>query len=151
MAQTWPQCAAMLGAGVLGENISTSGMTEHEVCIGDIFRLGGARVQVSQPRSPCWKIDRRLKVDDASRFVEAAGITGWYYRVLAPGMVGAGDEIALLERPNPWLSLAYYWDEVMAHRPDPQSLRRIAAATGLAADKAQRWADRADWLDAHAG
>ena len=151
MAQAWPQCAAMLVAGVLGENISTSGMTEHEVCIGDIFRLGGARVQVSQPRSPCWKIDRRLKVDDASRFVEAAGITGWYYRVLAPGMVGAGDEIALLERPNPWLSLAHYWDEVMAHRPDPQSLRRIAAATGLAADKAQRWADRADWLDAHAG
>ena len=35
MAQAWPQCAAMLGAGVLGENISTSGMTEHEVCIGD--------------------------------------------------------------------------------------------------------------------
>ena len=42
MAQAWPQCAAMLVAGVLGENISTSGMTEHEVCIGDIFRLGGA-------------------------------------------------------------------------------------------------------------
>ena len=90
-------------------------------------------------------------VREAMAAVEAAGITGWYYRVLAPGMVAAGDEIALLERPNPWLSLAHYWDEVMAHRPDPQSLRRIAAATGLAADKAQRWADRADWLDAHGG
>ena len=151
MAQAWPQCADRLGAGVLGENISTRGMTEHEVCIGDILRLGESRVQVSQPRSPCWKIDRRLKVDDASRFVEAAGITGWYYRVLEPGTVAAGDAIELLERPNPWLSLAHYWDEVMAHRPDPQSLRRIAAAPGLAADKAQRWADRADWLDAHAG
>ena len=151
MAQEWPQCAGMLGAGVLGENISTRGMTEHEVCIGDILRLGGARVQVSQPRSPCWKIDRRLKVDNASRFVEAAGITGWYYRVLEPGTIAAGDSIELLERPNPWLSLAHYWDEVMAHRPDSQSLRRIAAAPGLAADKAQRWADRADWLDAHAG
>ena len=151
LAQEWPQCASLLGPGVLGENISTRGMTEHDVCIGDVFGIGEARIQLSQPRSPCWKIDRRLKVDDASRFVEAAGITGWYYRVLAPGMVGAGDEIALLERPNPWLSLAHYWDEVMAHRPDPQSLRRIAAAAGLAADKAQRWADRADWLDAHAG
>ena len=151
LAAEWPQCAASVGAGFLGENISTHGLDEHALCIGDLLRIGEARVQVSQTRSPCWKIDRRLKVDDASRFVEAAGITGWYYRVLAPGMVGAGDEIALLERPNPWLSLAYYWDEVMAHRPDPQSLRRIAAATGLAADKAQRWADRADWLDAHAG
>lgn len=149
MSQEWPQCAAMLGAGVLGENISTRGMTEHDVCIGDILCIGGARVQVSQPRSPCWKIDRRLKVDDASRFVETAGITGWYYRVLEPGSIAAGDAIALLERPNPWLSLAHYWDEVMAHRPDPQSLRRIAAASGLAADKAQRWAERANWLEAH--
>ena len=150
MAQEWPQCADMLGAGVLGENVSTRGMTEHEVCIGDILRIGEARVQVSQPRAPCWKIDRRLKVDDASRFVEAAGITGWYYRVLDPGTIAAGDSIELLERPNPWLSLAHYWDEVMAHRPDPRSLRRIAAATGLAADKVQRWAERADWLETHA-
>lgn len=150
MGQEWPQCAGVLGAGVLGENISTRGMTEHDVCIGDIFQLGAARVQVSQPRSPCWKIDRRLKVDDASRFVEAAGITGWYYRVLEPGAVEAGDTIELLERPNAWLSLAHYWDEVMAHRPDPQSLRRIAAAAGLAADKAKRWVERADWLETHA-
>lgn len=151
MAEEWPQCAGLLAAGVLGENISTRGMTEHDLCIGDILRLGGARVQVSQPRSPCWKIDRRLKVDNASRFVEAAGITGWYYRVLEPGMIAAGDTTELLERPNPWLSLAHYWDEVMAHRPDPVSLRRIAGAVGLAADKAKRWADRADWLEAHAG
>lgn len=150
IAEEWPQCAAMVAPGVLGENISTRGMTEHEVCIGDVFRIGSALVQVSQPRAPCWKIDRRLKVDDASRFVEAAGITGWYYRVLSPGTIAAGDGIELLERPNAWLSLAHYWDEVMAHRPDIASLRRIAAATGLAADKAQRWRERADWLDAHA-
>ncbi|WEN42537.1 Protein YiiM [Thauera sp. GDN1] len=151
IAEEWPQCAAMVAPGVLGENISTRGMTEHEVCIGDVFRIGSAQVQVSQPRSPCWKIDRRLKVDDASRFVEAAGITGWYYRVLSPGAIAAGDGIELLERPNPWLSLAHYWDEVMAHRPDIASLRRIAAAPGLAADKAQRWRERADWLETHAG
>ncbi len=151
MAQAWPQCAGILAPGVLGENISTRGMTEHEVCIGDIFRIGEAEVQVSQPRSPCWKIDRRLKVDDASRFVEAAGITGWYYRVRVPGKVAAGDAIELLVRPNPWLSLAHYWDEVMAHRPDAGSLRRIAAAQGLAADKAQRWRERAQWLETHAG
>ncbi len=150
MGEEWPQCAGLLGAGVLGENISTRGITEHDVCIGDILRLGAARVQVSQPRSPCWKIDRRLKVEGASRFVEAAGITGWYYRVLEPGGVEAGDAIELLERPNPWLSLAHYWDEVIAHRPDPRSLRHIAAAAGLAADKAKRWAERADWLETHA-
>ena len=151
LAQEWPQCASLLGPGVLGENISTRGMTEHDVCIGDVFGIGEARIQLSQPRSPCWKIDRRLKVDGASRFVEAAGVTGWYYRVLDEGKVCAGDEIVLLERPNPWLSLVHYWDTVMAHRPDPVALRQIAAAAGLAADKAQRWLERAAWLEANAG
>lgn len=117
LAQEWPQCASLLGPGVLGENISTRGMTEHDVCIGDVFGMGEARIQLSQPRSPCWKIDRRLKVDGASRFVEAAGVTGWYYRVLDEGRLCAGDEIVLLERPNPWLTLVHYWDTVMAH-PD---------------------------------
>ena len=151
LAQEWPQCASLLGPGVLGENISTRGMTEHDVCIGDVFGMGEARIQLSQPRSPCWKIDRRLKVDGASRFVEAAGVTGWYYRVLDEGKVCAGDEIVLLERPNPWLSLVHYWDTVMAHRPDPVALRQIAAAAGLATDKAQRWLERAAWLEANAG
>ena len=151
LAQEWPQCASLLGPGVLGENISTRGMTEHDVCIGDVFGMGEARIQLSQPRSPCWKIDRRLKVDGASRFVEAAGVTGWYYRVLDEGKVCAGDEIVLLERPNSWLSLVHYWDTVMAHRPDPVALRQIAAAAGLAADKAQRWLERAAWLEANAG
>lgn len=151
IGEQWPQCAAMVGAGFLGENISTRGMTENEVCIGDVFRIGDVRVQVSQPRSPCWKIDRRLKVDDASRFVEAAGITGWYYRVLQTGTITAGDEIELVERPNPWLTLAEYWDTVIAHRADPAALRRIAAAEGLAADKAQRWRERAQWLESSGG
>lgn len=151
IGEQWPQCAAMVGAGFLGENISTRGMTENEVCIGDVFRIGDVRVQVSQPRSPCWKIDRRLKVDDASRFVEAAGITGWYYRVLQTGTITAGDEIELVVRPNPWLTLAEYWDTVIAHRPDPAALSRIAAAEGLAADKAQRWRERAQWLESSGG
>lgn len=151
LAEEWPQCASLVGPGVLGENISTQGMTEHDVCIGDVMRIGDARVQVSQPRAPCWKIDRRLKVDNASRFVETAGVTGWYYRVLEEGHLGAGDEIEVLERPNPWLSLAEYWDTVLAHRPDPVALRRIAAAPGLAADKAQRWLERANWLESNAG
>lgn len=151
LAAEWPQCAGAVGAGFLGENISTHGLTEHELCIGDVLRIGNARVQVSQPRSPCWKIDLRLKVDAASRFVEAAGITGWYYRVLNPGTIAAGDPIELLERPNPWLTIAEYWDVVTAHRPDLEMLARIADARGLAADKALRWRERAEWLRAQSG
>lgn len=147
LAQAWPECAELLRPGVLGENISSRGLTEDTVCIGDVLAIGDSRVQVSQPRSPCWKIDRRLGVPEASRFVEAAGVTGWYYRVLEPGGIAAGDAIELLERPSPDLSLARYWEIVLAHRPDPAALRCVAAAPGLAPDKAARWLAQADWLE----
>lgn len=151
LAEHWPECAELLAPGVLGENISTVGMLEHDICIGDVFAMGSARVQISQPRSPCWKIDRRLKVEGASIFVEEAGITGWYYRVLEPGLIAAGDAIRLVERPNPQFTLAHYWDIVTAHRPDPAQLREVAAASGLAPDKATRWLERAAWLEANSG
>ncbi len=150
LAQAWPERRDLLVPGVLGENVSSHGLSEDTVCIGDIFAMGASRVQLSQPRSPCWKIDRRLGVPDASRFVEAAGVTGWYYRVLEPGPIAAGDAITLLERPNPELTLARYWDITLAHRPEPAALRRVAAAPGLAADKAARWLARADWLERNA-
>lgn len=142
----WPELEGRLAPGVLGENLSTRGMNEHSVCIGDVYRLGDCLIQVSQPRQPCWKISHRLDVSRASVFVADEGITGWYYRVLEGGELQAGDELMLLERPNPWLPLAEYWQSVTAHRPEPATLRRIAVAVGLAADKAARCAERADWL-----
>jgi len=147
----WPELAALLNPGVLGENVSTTGLDEHRVCIGDIFRIGSARVQVSQPRQPCWKISHRLGVDEASRFVAQQGLTGWYYRVLDAGTLQQGDSMELLERPSPELSLARYWSVINEHRPDAGLLRRIAAAPGLAPDKAARLSERAAWLDAHGG
>lgn len=145
----WPQLAGQVGPGILGENISTTGLTEAQVCIGDIYRIGSSTVQVSQPRTPCWKINHRLDVAKASLFVAENGITGWYYRVLEPGAIAAGDEIQLLERPNPDLSLSHYWQTIHQHRPDPAALQRIASAPGLAADKAASHAERAAWLMQH--
>ncbi|TMW77767.1 MOSC domain-containing protein [Thauera sp. UPWRP] len=145
----WPQLAGLLVPGVLGENLSTTGLDGRQVCIGDIFRIGTARVQLSQPRQPCWKISHRLGVDEASRFVAQQGLTGWYYRVLDAGTLQAGDEIELLERPSPDLSLARYWAVINEHRPDAGLLRRMAAAPGLAPDKAARLLERAHWLDAN--
>lgn len=147
----WPQLGDLLCPGTLGENLSTHGMTERQVCIGDIFGFGTARIQVSQPRQPCWKISHRLGVDEASLFVAQQGLTGWYYRVLDAGTVQAGDVLELLERPAPELSLARYWQVINAHRPNAELLRQIAAAPGLAPDKAARLNERADWLQADGG
>ncbi|QNN46302.1 MOSC domain-containing protein [Thermomonas brevis] len=91
--------------GAFGENISTQGLTEADVCLGDRFALGDALLEISQGRQPCWKLNDRFDVPDMARRVQATGRTGWYYRVLRPGSARAGDALALAERPYPGWTL----------------------------------------------
>lgn len=102
-----PALAPRLAAvGAFGENISTSGMTETDVCIGDIYRLGTALVQISQGRQPCWRLNERFGDPDMAKRVQESGRTGWYYRVLEEGRVVVGDTISLLDRPAESWTLA---------------------------------------------
>lgn len=89
-----------LPAGAFGENFTVQGLTEADVCLGDIFEVGTARVQVSQPRQPCWKQARRYGIKDLVAQIVRTGRTGWYLRVLREGVVEAGDVMTLLERPH---------------------------------------------------
>lgn len=92
--------------GAFGENISTSGLDEQNVFLGDRFRLGTALVEVSQARQPCWKLDHRFGAKGVMAQVVKTRRTGWYYRVLEPGQVRAGDALELVERPYPEWPLA---------------------------------------------
>ncbi len=78
-----------------GENLTTQGLVESEVCLGDIFRWGGATVQVSQPRRPCYKIAARYEIKDLAVRVEDSLRTGFYLRVLQPGRVSMTDQLVL--------------------------------------------------------
>lgn len=93
--------AVLQQPGAFGENLSTQGLTEADVCLGDRFRLGSALLEVSQGRQPCWKLNDRFDVADMARRVQDSGRTGWYYRVLQPGHAQAGGLLACLERPYP--------------------------------------------------
>jgi MOSC domain-containing protein YiiM len=153
-ASHYPRLAALLPAtevtlapGVLGENLSVAGLDERNTCIGDIFALGAARLQVSQPRRPCWKISHRLGVASASRTVADQGLTGWYFRVLAEGEIPPEGTLTLLERPAEGFDLARLWAAEQAHRPAADELRRLARAPGLAPQWAARLDHRADWLE----
>ena len=88
-----------LGPGAFGENFTVGGMDEATVCLGDVFAVGTALVEVSQPRSPCWKLGRKWDRLDLPKLVLRAGKTGWYFRVRQPGQVAAGQEFRLVERP----------------------------------------------------
>ena len=148
LAQAFPQCASSLIPGSLGENMSAHDMTERNVHIGDVFRVGSTVLQVSQPRSPCWKINHRFGVEKMSMFVAQARITGWYYRVVSPGDICPGDEIALLDRHTERFSIEQFWQVQMSHRPPLDDLAELAAVPGLAPEWRQRLEHRAKWLHA---
>ncbi len=92
---------ANLPYGAFGENFTTTGCLESDVCIGDIFSVGDAVVQISQPRQPCWKLSRRWRIRDFALKVQETGRTGWYFRVLKEGTVEAGAPMVLTQRPYP--------------------------------------------------
>jgi MOSC domain-containing protein YiiM len=92
---------AQMDYGAFGENFTISGQTEADVCLGDVYRIGEARVEVSQPRSPCAKLARKWKLPDLPARVLANGRSGWYLRVLQEGMVAPRQALQLIERPLP--------------------------------------------------
>jgi len=100
-----------LPSAAFGENLTIQGLpnvsvTEESVCLGDIHQIGSVRLEVSQPRQPCWKISRRLENADLLKIVVQTGSTGWYYRVLSDGEVTQGQDIFLAERRYPDLSIS---------------------------------------------
>lgn len=148
--------ARLASRGAFGENVSTLGMTEANVCVGDVYRIGDAIVQVSQPRQPCWKLNLRFTRDDMSRRVQETLRTGWYYRVLEAGEIGAGDRIERLARVHPqWtverLLHVLYVDrhnlaalEQMANLDTLTPSWRATAAKRLASGAVESWSKRLD-------
>lgn len=146
LAGRFPQIAAALAVGSIGENVSTFGVDETTVCIGDIYRLGGALLQVSQPRRPCWKIDARYGAAGIAAYIVDSGLTGWYYRVLETGLASPGDAFVLVDRPGGAPTLDLLWTTWHRHRPDAGQLAALADAPGLTPAWTARIRTRLDWL-----
>jgi MOSC domain-containing protein YiiM len=87
-----------LEPGFVGENLTVRGATEADVCIGDVWAWGEARLQVTSPRGPCFKLGIRLGRQALRRWVREEGLVGWYLRVLQPGRVPTAGPIAVVER-----------------------------------------------------
>jgi MOSC domain-containing protein YiiM len=121
-----PEKAMHFVAGGFGENLSSNGMTEKDICIGDVFRIGGAVVQVTQGRQPCWKLSAHVGLGDMAARFQKSGLTGWYYRVIEEGFIGEGDDIALVERPQPDWSLATVIAARFDTALDPDTARKLA-------------------------
>lgn len=94
-----------LGPAAFGENLSTAGVLEADVCIGDVWTWGEATLQVTQPRWPCFKLAiHRQRADIQARF-RASGRTGWYLRVLEHGEVPVAGPIEVAIRDDAGVSV----------------------------------------------
>jgi len=117
--------------GQFGENFTLSGVLEDEACIGDVFQIGTARVQVSQPRSPCFKLDLRMGEDGFLARFRAAQRVGFYLRVLEEGDVGAGDPITAVARAPGSLSVREVYQLRYGDLRDRDRLERAIRLTAL--------------------
>lgn len=114
--------------GNFGENLSTEGLREQDACIGDVYRVGGATVRVTQPRMPCYKLGIRFGRDDMVKRFLASGRSGIYFYVVEEGLINVGDTIEKINAVPNGISI---WDvnQAYAHTGENIELaRRIVEA-----------------------
>jgi MOSC domain-containing protein YiiM len=120
--------------GAFGENFTVQGLTEADVCVGDVWSIGNAAVvQVSQPRQPCWKLARRWRVKTLALDAQQTGRTGWYFRVMTEGLVAIGMPLVLVERPHPQWSVERANEVMHVRKGDLVAAANLAAIATLAA------------------
>ncbi|MCA9258793.1 MAG: MOSC domain-containing protein, partial [Planctomycetales bacterium] len=133
----WPE----LEYGGFGENLTIDDCDEQAACVGDVYRLGDALLQVSQPRQPCGKLNRRWGRSDLVKLVLQLGRSGWYFRVVQPGLIAPGD-LELVERPHPEWTIVRCHD-VFLNRKSSQR-REEARELSQLAPLAQAWKEDLD-------
>jgi MOSC domain-containing protein YiiM len=128
--------------GQFGETLTVEGLLEEEVAIGDRLEIGGALVEVSQPRTPCFKLGIRMEDDGFPRRFQESGRVGFYLRVLEEGPVAAGDVIHWRKRYEPHHSVRELWRWSHVDRQDLDAARRALALEPLAQVWKEKFAKR---------
>jgi ferredoxin-NADP reductase/MOSC domain-containing protein YiiM len=120
--------------GIFGENLTSEGLEESALQIGDRFRIGSAEVIVSQPRLPCFKLGLRFGRDDMLKRFLASGRLGFYLRVAAEGEIAAGDEMLLIERAKESLAVSEITRLYARDKDDLEGLQRMVQVAALSED-----------------
>src|SRR3990172_4083060 len=117
--------------GMFGENLTTSGLSEAAVHIGDTFRIATAEVMVTGPRLPCYKLGLKFGRDDMVKRFLASGRTGFYLKVLNEGVVGAGDPIEPVSQDEHRVTVADITRLYAGDQDDLATLRRVIEVGAL--------------------
>jgi len=117
--------------GAFGENLSVTEWTEKSVHIGDIFQIGGAQVQCTQPRQPCHKLNKVFDFQAMACRVQTTGFSGWYFRVTQPGWVENGVEIIRVKENPKRISVDSANHLMHKNKKDWQGIRALLSVTAL--------------------
>jgi MOSC domain-containing protein YiiM len=111
--------------GAFGENLTIAGFVEDDVRIGDVFAVGGTQLQVSQPRQPCHKLSKKIGDPGFAATVIKSGLTGFYFRVLAEGIIQPGDVIRLMSSEASSSTICYANDVMYGRLDGSEHLERL--------------------------
>ena len=118
--------------GAFGENLTTEGLVEDQVHIGDEFRIGTARLVVTQPRMPCYNLGIRFGNPGMVRSFLRARLPGIYFAVVEEGMVGPGDSVERVHRDERLITVSDMLALILNRNAAPGDLRRLVEIPGLA-------------------
>lgn len=132
--QKWElELGKVLPLAAFGENLTVENMLEADVCIGDIYKVGDAVIQITQGRVPCSTIDKHVNANTLLKRVIETGFTGYLGRVLEEGMVRSNSPIQLLEKHPAALSILFC-NETYFNNVDPVAMEKIQSVDELALD-----------------
>jgi MOSC domain-containing protein YiiM len=117
--------------GAFGENLTTEGLSEDTLYIGDLLRAGSAILQVTEPRMPCYKLELRFSRDDMVKRFLVSGRSGFYLSVIEAGEVGGGSEVDVLERDINHITVSDILRLHLGQADDPELLQRAMKVTSL--------------------
>lgn len=116
--------------GMFGENLTIEGLDESSIKIGDVYQVGTAKVEVSQPRHPCFKLGIRFGTQQFLKVFTNSSYPGLYLRVLEQGEVRVGDDLHLVKRDENSVTVLEVYELLFRKTVDP-----IALAKALKSDK----------------
>jgi ferredoxin-NADP reductase/MOSC domain-containing protein YiiM len=135
--------------GMFGENLTTEGLQEDALQIGDRFRIGSTEVVATQPRLPCFKLGLRFGRDDIVKRFLASGRLGFYFKVVAEGEVAEGDPVFLAERANGSVAVSEITRLYARDKDDLEGLGRIIGVAALPEDWRDYFKEQINRIGAH--
>lgn len=132
--------------GALGENLTTEGLLETAVSVGDRYRVGSAVMKVTTPRLPCFKLAAKFEPDDIIDDFIRSGFSGFYFAVVEEGEVGAGDELYFLGGETPTLTILEAYRLFLPPSHDVKLLERGTHMQALPASWRERYQAKLDAL-----